>query len=191
MPHQLPVLPYAADALQTVISKNTIDFHHGKHHQAYVTNLNNLLPGTRFEQAELEDIIRQADGAIFNNAAQIWNHTFYFTTFSAKPKTEPHGRLAEVITQQYGSLGNLKEQFSRAAVSLFGSGWAWLVKNTDGTLNIVQEANAGCPLKQGLVPLLTCDVWEHAYYLDYQNRRADYVQAFWNIVDWDIVSGRY
>ncbi len=162
-----------------------------KHHQTYVNNLNNLVPGTRFENASLEQIIREADGAIFNNGAQIWNHTFYFESFSPSGQREPKGLLADAIQGTFGSFEAFKEQFTKSAVTLFGSGWAWLVKNADGKLEIVQESNAGNPLKKGLTPLLTCDVWEHAYYLDYQNRRPDYVQAFWNILDWKVIGSRF
>jgi len=191
MPFELPKLPYAADALQPYISKQTIDFHYGKHHQAYVNNLNNLVPGTQYENATLETIIREAEGGIFNNGAQIWNHTFYFETFSPSGTRTPSGILADVLNKTFGSFDAFKEQFTKSSVTLFGSGWAWLAKMTDGTLSIIQEPNAGNPLRKGLVPLLTCDVWEHAYYLDYQNKRPDYLQAFWNIVDWDIVARRF
>lgn len=191
MKHELPVLPYAADALNPVISHKTIEFHYGKHHQAYVNNLNNLLPGSAFENASLETIVREADGGIFNNGAQIWNHTFYFMTFSATPQTEPTGPLADAINKKFGSFADFKAAFAKSATTLFGSGWAWLVVRPDNTLDIVQEQNAGNPMRQGLKPLLTCDVWEHAYYLDYQNRRPDYIEAFWKIVDWKIVSERF
>jgi superoxide dismutase, Fe-Mn family len=191
MPFELPKLSYAPDALQPYISKQTIDFHYGKHHQAYVNNLNNLIPGTRFEQATLDQIIKEADGGIFNNGAQIWNHTFYFESFSPAGPREPSGQLATAIANSFGSFGNFKEQFTKSSVTLFGSGWAWLVRKPDGSLEIVQEPNAGNPLRNGMVPILTCDVWEHAYYLDYQNRRPDYLQAFWNILDWEIISKRF
>jgi superoxide dismutase, Fe-Mn family len=191
MSFELPKLSYAADALVPYITKQTIDFHYGKHHQTYVNNLNNLVPGTRFENATLEQIIREADGPIFNNGAQIWNHTFYFESFSPSGQREPKGLLADSIQAAFGSFDAFKEQFTKSAVTLFGSGWAWLVKNADGKLEIVQESNAGNPLKRGLTPLLTCDVWEHAYYLDYQNRRPDYVQAFWNILDWKVIGSRF
>jgi Fe-Mn family superoxide dismutase len=191
MSFALPKLNYASDALVPYITKQTIDFHYGKHHQTYVNNLNNLVPGTRFENASLEQIVREADGAIFNNGAQIWNHTFYFESFSPSGQREPKGLLADAIHGTFGSFEAFKEQFTKSAVTLFGSGWAWLVKNSGGKLEIVQESNAGNPMKKGLTPLLTCDVWEHAYYLDYQNRRPDYVQAFWNILDWKIVGNRF
>jgi Fe-Mn family superoxide dismutase len=190
MEHRLPNLPYSLDALEPIISRKTLEFHHGKHHQAYVNNLNNLIPGTPFEEADLETIIQEADGGIFNNAAQVWNHTFYFTAFSPAKGTFPTGALSEQINSQYGSFEEFKEKFSKAAATLFGSGWVWLVKTEDGTLDIVQASNAGNPIYDGLKPILTCDVWEHAYYLDYQNKRPDYIKGFWELVDWDVVSGR-
>jgi Fe-Mn family superoxide dismutase len=168
-----------------------MEYHYGKHHQAYVTNLNNLAAGTKFENATLETIIKEADGGIFNNGAQVWNHTFYFTSFSPKGGNEPTGALATAINNTFGSFTGFKEQFSKAAATLFGSGWAWLVKNAGGTLEIIQESNAGNPLKKGFIPILTCDVWEHAYYLGYQNRRPDYIAAFWNIIDWNTVGKRF
>ena len=191
MAFELPKLNYEIDKLAPVISKQTMEFHYGKHHQAYINNLNNLIPGSSFENATLETIIRETDGAIFNNAAQVWNHTFYFQSFSTTGGGEPTGKLADAIVKDFGSFAAFKESFTKAAVTLFGSGWAWLVKNKDGKLEIVQESNAGNPLRKGLVPILTCDVWEHAYYLDYQNRRPDYVAAFWNIVDWTIIEERF
>ena len=172
----LPELPYALDALNPHISRQTLEFHHGKHHLNYVNTLNTLIPGTRFEDATLETMIREADGAIFNNAAQVWNHTFYFEAFSPKPQGEPTGVLLDAIVRDFGSFDVFKEQFTKASLTQFGSGWAWLVVNAEGKLQIVQESNAGNPLRKGLKPLLTCDVWEHAYYLDYQNRRADYLK---------------
>ena len=177
MKFELPQLPYAADALEPVISQKTIEFHYGKHHQAYVTNLNNLVPGTKFENSDLETIVKESDGPIFNNAAQIWNHTFYFTSFSPNGGGAPKGALAAAINAAFGSFDNFKKEFVQAGVTLFGSGWAWLVKNKEGKLEIVKEGNAGNPMTKGLTPILTFDVWEHAYYLDYQNRRADYLNA--------------
>lgn len=191
MKYELPALPYALDALAPRISKETLEFHWGKHHQAYVNNLNNLIPGTKFENADLETIIREADGGIFNNAAQVWNHTFYFNSFSPNASLEPSGTLAEAIKKSFGSLSEFKEQFAKAAGTLFGSGWAWLVKKENGDLAIIQESNAGNPLRNGATPLLTCDVWEHAYYLDYQNRRPDYIQTFWEILDWKVIETRF
>lgn len=191
MKFELPKLNFDEDMLAPSISKLTLEFHYGKHHMAYVNNLNNLLPGTKFENATLETIIREADGAIFNNGAQVWNHTFYFNSFSGKAVREPQGKLATAISIGFGSFSEFKEKFTKSAVTLFGSGWVWLVKKQDGQLDIIQESNAGNPLRNNLTPILTCDVWEHAYYLDYQNRRPDYVAAFWDIVDWKIVSDRY
>jgi len=191
MKFELPKLPYELAALNPAISDRTMEFHYGKHHQTYVTNLNNLIVGTKFEHAELEAIILEAEGPIFNNAAQVWNHTFYFMQFSPKPSLHPVGALAKAIDAQFGSFEKFKEEFTKASVGLFGSGWSWLVKNEDGSLDILQESNAGNPLRKGKKPILTCDVWEHAYYLDYQNRRPEYVANFWNIIDWEVVSERY
>jgi Fe-Mn family superoxide dismutase len=191
MAFELPKLPYKLDALVPFISKETLDFHYGKHHQAYVNNLNALVPGTEFEKADLISIIRKSEGGIFNNAAQIWNHTFYFESFSGGGRRTPSGVLAEAINGSFGSFDAFKEQFGKAAVTLFGSGWAWLVKKDDGTLQILQESNAGNPLRKNLKPILTCDVWEHAYYIDYRNRRPDYIKSFWEILDWDVILKRY
>ena len=191
MAFELPSLPYAMDALAPVISEQTLEFHYGKHHQAYVNNLNNLIKGTEFENATLEEIILKSSGGIFNNAAQIWNHTFYFETLSPNAAKEPSGLFLTAINQSFSSFADLKEKFSKAAATLFGSGWAWLVRKNNGALEIIQGSNADNPMKQGLVPLLTCDVWEHAYYLDYQNRRPDYIKAFWEIVDWEVVGKRF
>jgi Fe-Mn family superoxide dismutase len=191
MAFELPKLPYKLDSLVPYISEETLEFHYGKHHQAYVNNLNGLVPGTEFENATLETIIKKAEGGIFNNGAQVWNHTFYFEALSKNGRKEPSGVLAEAVKKSFGSLDSFKEQFSKAAGTLFGSGWAWLAKNKDGSLQIIQESNAGNPLKKGLVPLMTCDVWEHAYYIDYRNKRPDYVKNFWEILDWDMVSARF
>lgn len=191
MATELPKLNYQANELVPVISEQTINFHHGKHHQTYVTNLNNLVKGTKFENASLENIIKEAEGPIFNNGAQVWNHTFYFNQFTPKSGGKPSGRLLNAINQDFGSIESFMEAFNKAAITLFGSGWAWLSKNTEGKLVITQESNAGNPLRNGLTPILTCDVWEHAYYLDYQNRRADYVTAFWNIIDWKVIENRF
>ncbi len=191
MDFELPKLPYALNALEPVISQKTLEFHYGKHHQAYVNNLNNLVPGTKFENASLETIIKDADGGIFNNGAQVWNHTFFFNTLAPNAGGEPSGKLAESINKSFGSFSEFKEKFNKSAVTLFGSGWAWLVKKPDGSLDIVQESNAGNPIRNGLNPILTCDVWEHAYYLDYQNKRPDFVDAFWKLVDWNVVSSRF
>lgn len=191
MKHELPKLPYEKDALKPYISEETIDYHYGKHHSTYVDKLNALLPGSQFEDAGLESIIRNADGGIFNNAAQVWNHTFYFNGFSPDGRREPTGELAEAIKASFGSFENFREEFSSAGATLFGSGWVWLVKNNNGSLSIVQKSNAENPLCDGQKPLLTCDVWEHAYYIDYRNKRPDYIKSFWEIVDWDIIAGRY
>lgn len=190
MSFELPKLPYAADALEPYISAKTIEFHYGKHHQTYVTKLNGMVPGTQFENASLEDIVRQATGGIFNNGAQVWNHTFFWEGFSARRNTAPTGDLLALIERDFGSFEEFKAKFADAAINLFGSGWAWLTMKPDNSLAIVQTGNAGNPLREGQVPLLTCDVWEHSYYLDYQNKRPDYLAAFWNLVDWDIVASR-
>ncbi|MFO7997707.1 MAG: superoxide dismutase [Bacteroidales bacterium] len=191
MTHELPELPFAPDALEPVISKKTIDFHYGKHHQAYITNLNKLIKDTEFENLPLEDIIRKADGGIFNNAAQVWNHTFYWNCLGPRGGEGPGGAFLEALNRDFGSLDAFRESFQKAAATLFGSGWAWLVKDSGGALSIHQESNAGTPLTGGLTPLLTFDVWEHAYYLDYQNRRPDYLSSIWELVDWKKVAARY
>ena len=191
MPHQLPPLPYALDALQPHISKETLEYHYGKHHQTYVTNLNNLIKGTEFETAKLEEVIRKSSGGIFNNAAQVWNHTFYWNCLAPRAGGEPKGPLAEGISRKFGSYSAFKEAFSKSAVGNFGSGWTWLVKKADGTVDIVNTANAATPLTGPDKPLLTCDVWEHAYYIDYRNRRPDYVAAFWNLVHWDFAAKNF
>jgi len=191
MAHELPPLPYAKNALEPYISAETLDFHHGKHHQTYVTNLNNLIPGTEFEKASLEDIILKSSGGIFNNAAQIWNHTFYWNSLKPNGGGAPTGALADAINKTFGSFDKFKEEFTKTAVTTFGSGWAWLVKHADGSLGLVSTSNAGCPLTQGLKPLLTCDVWEHAYYIDFRNARPKYVEEFWNLVNWDFVAKNF
>lgn len=190
MTFSLPVLPYAPDALEPVISEKTIQFHYGKHHQTYVNNLNGFIPGTEFENADLDTIVKKSTGPIFNNAAQIWNHNFYFLSLTPIKDTKPTAELAKAIDEKFGSFDNFKTEFNKAAVAVFGSGWAWLVKTADGKLDIVKESNAGNPMTSGLTPLLTFDVWEHAYYLDFQNRRPDYVKAFWEIVNWAKVAER-
>ncbi|MBZ4657187.1 MAG: sodB, partial [Methermicoccus sp.] len=179
------------DALEPVISKQTIELHYGKHHQAYVDNLNKFIVGTKFENSDLETIVKESDGAIFNNAGQVLNHNLYFTSFSPKGGGEPKGKLAEAINAQFGSFEKFKEDFTAAGVALFGSGWVWLAKDADGKLSIDSESNAGNPVRKGLTPILGFDVWEHSYYLDYQNRRADHLKELWKIVDWDVVSQRY
>ena len=187
----LPALPYARDALAPHISAETIDYHYGKHHQAYVTNLNNLIKGTEFENAGLEDIIRKSSGGIFNNSAQVWNHTFYWNCLAPAAGGEPTGALAEAINRKFTSFAAFKEAFTKSAVGNFGSGWTWLVKKADGGVDIVNTSNAATPLTTADKPLLTCDVWEHAYYVDYRNKRPDYVGAFWNLVNWKFAAKNF
>jgi Fe-Mn family superoxide dismutase len=191
MAFELPKLPYANNALEPYISEKTIEFHYGKHHQTYVTNLNNLVPGTEFENATLEEIVLKSTGGIFNNGAQVWNHTFYFMQFAPDGCKEPKDALKAAIEKKFGTFEVFKEEFAKASVTLFGSGWSWLVVNAAGELEIVQTGNAGNPLRDGKKPLLTCDVWEHAYYIDKQNLRAKYVEDFWKIVDWKVISERF
>jgi len=188
MAFELPALPYPKDGLSPHISAETLDFHYGKHHQTYVTNLNNLVPGTEFEGKSLEEIIKSASGGIFNNAAQVWNHSFYWNCLSPAGGGEPSGAVADAINKAFGSFAAFKEKFSATAVGTFGSGWGWLVKKADGSLAITSTSNAGNPMTSGDTPLLTCDVWEHAYYIDYRNARPKYVEAFWNLVNWDFVA---
>lgn len=188
MEHKLPQLPWAKDALAPHISAETIDFHYGKHHAAYVTNLNKLIAGTEFADMSLEDIVKKASGGMFNNAAQVWNHTFYWNSLSPKGGGEPTGALADAIKKSFGTFAAFKEKLSNAAVTQFGSGWAWLVKNADGSLAVEQTSNAATPLRDGKQALLTVDVWEHAYYIDYRNARASYVEAFWKVINWDFAS---
>ena len=191
MKFELIQLPYSTSALEPVISKETIEFHHGKHLQAYVNNLNNLIQGTKFENADIETIVVESDGAIFNNAGQILNHNLYFTQFSPAGGGNPSGKLAQAIDAAWTSFENFQKEFEAAGVGLFGSGWVWLAADKDGNLSIVKEINAGNPLTKGLKPLLTFDVWEHAYYIDFRNRRADHLKNLWAIVDWKIVESRY
>ena len=191
MAFELPPLPYAKDALAPHISEETLEYHYGKHHQTYVTNLNNLVPGTEFEGLSLEEIIQKSSGGIFNNAAQVWNHSFYWNCLSPNGGGEPTGGLANAINRTFGSFAEFKEQFTKCAVTTFGSGWAWLVKNADGSLQLVSTSNAGCPLTEGQTPLMTCDVWEHAYYIDYRNARPKYLEAFWSLVNWDFAAKNY
>ena len=190
MAFELPPLPYDRTALEPHISGETIDFHYGKHHQAYVTNLNKQIEGTEFASMDLESIIRKAQGGIFNNAAQVWNHTFYWHCMKPGGGGEPTGKLGEAIAKAFGSFAAFKEQFTATAVGTFGSGWAWLVQRPDGSLALVSTPNAATPITGADTPLLTCDVWEHAYYIDYRNARPKYVESFWNLVDWDAVAGR-
>jgi len=190
MAFELPPLPFKMDALEPFISKETLEYHYGKHHQAYVNNLNNLIPDTEFAGASLEDIIRKAKGGVFNNGAQVWNHSFYWECLTPNGGGEPTGTVLDALTSSFGSFNDFKEQFSKAAATLFGSGWAWLVKTPEGKLEIVQESNAGNPLTNGNTPLLTCDVWEHAYYIDKRNKRPEYIADFWNLVNWDTVKSK-
>ena len=191
MAYELPPLPFADDALEPTISAETISYHYGKHHQTYVTNLNNLVPGTEFEGLPLEDIIMKASGGIFNNAAQVWNHTFYWNCLTPNASGVVSGDLADAIDATFGSFDEFKAKFSTSAATNFGSGWTWLVKNADGSIEIVNTSNAGSPLTSGQTPLLTCDVWEHAYYIDFRNARPKYVEAFWGLVNWDFVEANY
>jgi Fe-Mn family superoxide dismutase len=186
-----PKLPYSSDALEPVISAETIGYHWGKHEKGYIDNLNRLIKGTEWEDTPLEDIIKNADGALFNNAAQAWNHIFYFFAFSPSGPRTPKGKLAKAIKRDFGSVDEFKVLFEKAGVELFGSGWVWLSYDKSGRLFITQGANADNPMIHGLVPLLCFDVWEHAYYIDYQNRRADSLHRLWEIINWDVVASRY
>lgn len=191
MTFKLPELPYAMDALEPYISKETLEYHYGKHHKAYVTNLNNLTKGTDFESADLVDVVRASSGGVFNNAAQVWNHTFYWNCMAPNAGGEPGGALAQAINDKWGSFDEFKAAFNASAAGNFGSGWTWLVKKPDGTVDIVNTSNAGTPLTTDDVPLLTCDVWEHAYYIDYRNARPEYLDTFWNLVNWDFVEANF
>ena len=191
MTFELPALPYAKNELIPHISEETVEYHYGKHHQTYVTNLNNLIQGTEFDGLTLEEIIVKSSGPIFNNAAQAWNHTFYWNSLAPKGGGLPTGALANAINTTFGSYEKFKEEFTKCAITTFGSGWAWLVKNIDGSLALVSTSNAGCPLTTGQIPLLTCDVWEHAYYIDYRNARPSYLEAFWALVNWDFAEANY
>ncbi len=190
MTHELPTLPYAIDALAPHISKETLEFHYGKHHQTYVTNLNNLIPGTEFESSSLEDIVRKSSGGIFNNAAQVWNHTFYWHSLSPSASA-PTGALAAAIDAKWGGLAAFQEAFNKSAAGNFGSGWTWLVKKADGALDIVNTSNAATPLTTGDTALLTCDVWEHAYYIDYRNARPKYLETFWKLANWSFAEKNF
>ena len=185
---ELPPLPYARDALAPHISAETLDFHYGKHHQTYVTNLNNLIKGTEFESLGLDDIVKKASGGMFNNAAQVWNHTFYWNCLSPRGGGEPTGKLADAIKKTFGSFQQFKDQFTQTCVGTFGSGWGWLVQRPDGALGLVSTSNAATPLTGNDRALLTCDVWEHAYYIDYRNARPKYVEAFWNLANWEFAA---
>ncbi len=188
MEHVLPALPYAMDALSPHISKETLEYHYGKHHQTYVTNLNNLIKGTEFESSDLDEIVKRSSGGIFNNAAQVWNHTFYWTGLAPQAGGSPSGDLLKAIESKWSSFDGFKEAFTKSALGNFGSGWTWLVRKADGSLDIVNTSNASTPITGGDKPLLTCDVWEHAYYVDYRNRRPDYLGAFWSLVNWDFAA---
>ena len=191
MKYEQPQLPYNRQDLEPVISAETIDYHYGKHEKAYIDNLNKLIKDTEFEDMSLEEVIAHSKGALFNNASQAWNHIFYFFTFAPDGSREPQGELRKAIDRDFGSFDNFKKAFVDAGVGLFGSGWVWLSRDEEGKLFITQEQNAGNPITSGLTPLLAFDVWEHAYYLDYQNRRADALAKLWDIVDWDVVENRY
>ncbi|HHC71815.1 MAG TPA: superoxide dismutase [Fe] [Thiotrichales bacterium] len=191
MEHKLPDLPYEKNALEPYISAETLEFHHGKHHATYVSNLNKLIPGTEFESMSLEEIVLKSSGGIFNNAAQIWNHTFYWNCMAPNAGGEPSGDLAAAIDKAFGSFADFKEKFSTSAATNFGCGWTWLVKRGDGSLAIVNTSGAGNPMTDGDTPLLTTDVWEHAYYIDYRNARPKYLEAFWNLVNWDFVARNF
>lgn len=191
MTHTLPPLPYAMNALQPYISEETLQYHYGKHHQAYVNNLNNLIKDTEFANASLEDIILKSKGGIFNNAAQVWNHTFYWHCLTPNSSQTPEDKLADAINQKFGSFDEFKKQFSQTAITTFGSGWAWLIKNANNELEIISTSNADTPLAHHQTALLTCDVWEHAYYIDYRNARPTYVEKFWEIVNWDFVAANF
>lgn len=187
----LPILPYEHGALAPVISQSTIDFHYGKHLQTYIDNLNKLIEGTPLEQAGLETIVKSADGAVFNNAAQTWNHIFYFNTFSPLARQKPGGKLLQALEKTWGSFEEFKKEFVTQGAAIFGSGWVWLAQTPENELVILKESNAGNPLTHDYTPLLGIDVWEHSYYLDYQNRRADHLQALWKIIDWNVIETRY
>ncbi|MBA2656812.1 MAG: superoxide dismutase [Tatlockia sp.] len=189
MAFTLPALPYAMDALEPQISKETLEYHYGKHHSGYVNNLNKLVANTEYENLSLEEVIKKSkSGGIFNNAAQVWNHSFYWNCLSPEGGDEPRGKLADAITKTFGSFNAFQEQFTQAAIATFGSGWAWLVNDNAGELKIISTSNAGTPMAEGLHALMTCDVWEHAYYIDYRNARPEYLKAFWSLVNWDFVA---
>jgi Fe-Mn family superoxide dismutase len=187
---ELPPLPWARDALAPHISAETIDYHYGKHHQTYVTNVNNQIKGTEFENADLVTIVKKSQGGLFNNAAQVWNHTFYWNCLSPKGGNEPTGKLADAIKKAFGDFAKFKEEFTKTAIGTFGSGWAWLVQRADGSVGLVSTSNAQTPLTGTDVPLLTCDVWEHAYYIDYRNARPKYLEAFWNLANFDFAASQ-
>ncbi len=191
MSFKLPELPYELNALEPHISKETLEYHYGKHHRTYVDNLNKLVPGSDYAGMDLETIIQKASGGVFNNAAQIWNHTFYWHSLSPNGGGEPTGAMADAINESFGSFEKFKEKFSQAAITTFGSGWAWLIKKENNGLDVISTSNAGTPLTDGIIPLLTCDVWEHAYYIDYRNARPKYVEHFWDLVNWDFANANF
>jgi superoxide dismutase, Fe-Mn family len=191
MEHTLPPLPYPKNALAPTMSEETLEFHYGKHHQAYVTNLNNLIKGTEFENLSLEEIIKKSSGGVFNNSAQVWNHTFFWNCMKPNGGGAPTGAVGDAINAKWGSFDKFKEEFQKSAVGNFGSGWTWLVKKTDGSVDIVNTSNAGTPLTTDNKALLTVDVWEHAYYIDYRNARPKFVESWWNIVNWDFVNQNF
>lgn len=188
MEHKLPELPYAKDALQPHISAETLEYHHGKHHNAYVTNLNNLIKGTKYENMSLEEIITSSEGGVFNNSAQVWNHSFFWNCLSPNGGGAPTGKVAEMINKKWGSFDKFKEEFAKAATTNFGSGWTWLIQNKQGDIEIFNTGNANTPMTSGHKAVLTLDVWEHAYYIDYRNSRPNFINAFWNLVNWDFVN---
>ncbi|MBQ5964614.1 superoxide dismutase [Massilia sp. ZL223] len=188
MEHTLPPLPYAKDALQPHISAETLEYHHGKHHQTYVTNLNNLIKGTEYENMPLEEIIKKSSGGLFNNSAQVWNHTFFWNCMTPNGSGAPSGKVLDAINAKWGSFDKFKEEFNKAALGNFGSGWTWLVQKPDGSVDIVNTSNAATPLTTADKALLTADVWEHAYYIDYRNARAKFLEAFWNVANWDFAN---
>jgi Fe-Mn family superoxide dismutase len=191
MERQLESLPYPMDALQPHLSQETLQYHYGKHHQGYLTNLNNLIKNTELEKLSLEEIVKQSSGGIFNNAAQVWNHTFFWNGMAPKGKGAPTGALLDAINAKWGSFDDFKKEFTRNCTTNFGSGWTWLVKKPDGSVDIVNTSNANTPLTGADKPLMCCDVWEHAYYIDYRNSRANFVEAFWNVVNWDFVEQNF
>ncbi|USX25563.1 superoxide dismutase [Fe] [Oxalobacteraceae bacterium OTU3CINTB1] len=191
MEHTLPALPYAIDALAPHISQETLEYHYGKHHQTYVTNLNNLIKGTEFENLSLEEIIKKSSGGVFNNSAQVWNHTFYWNSLTPNGKGAPDGALAEAINAKWGSFDKFKEEFTKSAVGNFGSSWTWLVKKADGSLDIVNTSNAATPLTTDAKALITCDLWEHAYYIDYRNVRPKYLETFFKLANWDFAAANF
>lgn len=191
MEHTLPPLPFDKNALAPHMSEETLEYHYGKHHQTYVTNLNKLIPGTEFENLPLEEIVKKSSGGVFNNSAQVWNHTFFWNSLSPNGGGAPSGALGDAINAKWGSYDKFKEEFAKVAIATFGSGWAWLVKKTDGTLDIVSTSNAATPLTTDSKALLTIDVWEHAYYIDYRNARPKFIEAYWNIVNWDFATKNF